>query len=134
LLSNAAKDHFIRYKERIRLRPRVLVDVSSVDIRTTVLGTPVSMPILVAPTGFHGLAHPEGECITAQAAGETGTLIGVSTFAPRSLEEIARVASGPLWFQLYMYRNMNIPCSENTSMMPGGATSILCLFVTIQES
>lgn len=94
--------------QRIRLRPRVLVDVSSIDMRTTVLGTPVSMPILVAPTGFHGLAHVEAECITAQAAGEAGTLMGVSTFAHRSLEEIAQAASGPLWFQLYMYRDLNV--------------------------
>src|SRR5207244_8581010 len=90
------------------LRPRVLTDVSTIDMRTTVLGNSVSMPILVAPTGFHGLAHSDGECATAQAAGEAGTLMGVSTFANRSLEEIAQAASGPLWFQLYMYRNLEI--------------------------
>jgi isopentenyl diphosphate isomerase/L-lactate dehydrogenase-like FMN-dependent dehydrogenase/predicted DNA-binding transcriptional regulator YafY len=94
--------------QRIRLRPRVLVDVSTIDMRTTVLGIPVSMPILVAPTGFHGLAHPEGECVTAQAAGDAGTLMGVSTFAHRSLEEIAQAARGPLWFQLYMYRDLDV--------------------------
>lgn len=93
--------------QRIRLRPRVLVDVSTIDMRTTVLGNPVSMPILVAPTAFHGLAHAEGECLTAQAAGEVGTLMGVSTFAHRSLEEIAQAASGPLWLQLYMYRDLD---------------------------
>src|SRR5260370_11137643 len=89
--------------EHIRLRPRVLVDVSACDLRTTVLGTRVSMPILVAPMAFHGLAHPEGECETARAARESGTLMVTSTTSNRSLEEIAATASGPMWFQLYTY-------------------------------
>jgi isopentenyl diphosphate isomerase/L-lactate dehydrogenase-like FMN-dependent dehydrogenase len=96
--------------ERIRLRPRVLVDVSAgaLNMRTTVLGTPVSMPILVAPTGLHSLAHPEGECATAQGAGMANTLMTASTTATRSIEEIARAASGPLWFQLYVYPSLQV--------------------------
>jgi len=89
--------------ERIRLRPRMLVDISVCNLRATVLGTVVSMPILVAPTAFHGLAHSEGECETARAAGEAGTLMVASTSSNRSLEEIAAAANGPLWFQLYTY-------------------------------
>ncbi len=89
--------------ERIRLRPRVLVDASKIDTRTSVLGTHVSMPVLVAPTALHCLAHPEGECATAQAAGRANTLMIAGTTATRSLEEIAQAASGPLWFQLYVY-------------------------------
>ena len=92
--------------ERIRLRPRVLVDVSMIDTHTSVLGTPVSMPLLVAPTAMHCLAHPEGECATAQAAGRANTLMIASTTATRSLEEIAQAASGPLWFQLYVYPSL----------------------------
>jgi len=93
--------------ERILLRPRMLVDVNTCDMRTTLLGTPVSMPILIAPTGFHCLAHPEGECVTAQAAGNVDTLMVASSSATRSLEDIARAASGPLWFQLYFYGRKN---------------------------
>jgi isopentenyl diphosphate isomerase/L-lactate dehydrogenase-like FMN-dependent dehydrogenase len=93
--------------ERIRLRPRMLVDVSTCDMRTAVLGTPVSMPVLIAPTAFHGLAHPAGECATAQGAGRANTLMVVSTSSTRSLEDIARAASGPLWFQLYVFDRMN---------------------------
>ncbi len=89
--------------ERIRLRPRMLADVSTCRTATTVLGTPVSMPILIAPTAFHCLAHPEGECATASAAGRAGTLMVASTSSTRSLEEIAHAASGPLWFQLYLH-------------------------------
>ncbi len=91
--------------EPIRLRPRVLVDVSMIDLATTVLGTPVSMPILVAPTAYHGLAHADGECATARGVGPTGTLMTVSTLGNRRLEDVAAAASGPLWFQLYVYRD-----------------------------
>jgi isopentenyl diphosphate isomerase/L-lactate dehydrogenase-like FMN-dependent dehydrogenase len=90
--------------ERLRLLPRVLRGVSSADLRTTVLGTPVRMPILVSPTGLHVLAHPEGERATARGAGEAGTLMALSTVVTPSLEEVAAVAAGPLWFQLYVYR------------------------------
>jgi 4-hydroxymandelate oxidase len=94
--------------ERIRLRPRVLVDVSHCDTSTTVLGTPVSMPILVAPMALHCLAHPEGECATAQGAGVAGTLMIASTTATKNIEEIAQAATGPLWFQLYVYPSLEV--------------------------
>jgi isopentenyl diphosphate isomerase/L-lactate dehydrogenase-like FMN-dependent dehydrogenase len=96
--------------ERIRLRPRVLVDVSAsvLDTSTSVLGIPISMPLLVAPMSLHCLAHPEGECATAQAAGRAKTLMIASTTATRSLEEIAQAASGPLWFQLYVYPSLKV--------------------------
>jgi isopentenyl diphosphate isomerase/L-lactate dehydrogenase-like FMN-dependent dehydrogenase len=86
--------------ECIQLRPRMLVDVNTIDMHTSAMGTPVKMPILIAPVGFQGLAHPDGECATARAIGPTGSLMVVSTFASRTLEEIAQAATGPLWFQL----------------------------------
>ncbi|WP_376795849.1 alpha-hydroxy acid oxidase [Thermogemmatispora sp.] len=88
--------------ERIKLRPRVLVDVSQIEMKTTVLGTPLPMPILIAPTAFQGLAHPEGECEMARGAALAGTLMIVSSSANRRLEEVAAAAGGPLWFQLYI--------------------------------
>lgn len=90
--------------ERLRLLPRVLRGVTSADLRTTVLGAPVEMPVLVAPTAQRALAHPEGELPAARAAGEAGTLMALSTVVSRSLEEVAGVAAGPLWFQLYVYQ------------------------------
>ena len=93
--------------ERIRLRPRVLVDVSTCDLHTSVLGTPVRMPILVAPTGLQGPTHPEGECETARGAGLANALMVVSTSATRTLEDIAKAATGPLWYQLYWYNYAN---------------------------
>lgn len=87
--------------ERIQIRPRVLVDVSQISMATTLLGTPVAMPICVAPSAMHGAACEDGECATARAAGALGTLMAVSTESTRTLEDIAREATGPLWFQLY---------------------------------
>ena len=91
---------------RIRLRPRMLVDASQCSLSTTVLGTPISMPIVVAPTALHCMAHPEGECATVQGVGAAGTLMTASTVSTRSLEEIAQAATGPLWFQLYIYDSL----------------------------
>ena len=87
---------------QLRLRPRVLVDVNRCDMRTSVLGIPVSMPILVAPTSGHGLAHSDAECATARAVQKAGTLMIVSTQSTRSLEEIAQTGESPRWFQLYI--------------------------------
>jgi 4-hydroxymandelate oxidase len=89
--------------ERLRLVPRVLRGVDRADTSTAVLGTPVRAPIMVAPTGVQGLAHPEGECATARAAGEAGTLMAVSTVSSRRLEDVSAATAGPLWFQLYVY-------------------------------
>ena len=91
--------------ERIRLLPRMLRGVGSAALRTEVLGTPVEAPIFVAQMGIHRLANAEGECATARAVGGVGSLMAVSTVSSRSLEEISASATGPLWFQLYVYRS-----------------------------
>src|SRR5258708_2361916 len=70
----------------------------------------VRMPILVAPTAYQGLAHPEGECVTAQATRNAGTVMIASTFATRTLEEIRGVASDA-WMQLYFYRDADLTAS-----------------------
>jgi 4-hydroxymandelate oxidase len=91
--------------DRIALYFRVLADVSQRSMATTVLGESVSMPVLVAPTAFHRLAHAEGEMATARAAGKAGTLMLVSTLSNTTVEDIAAAATGPLWFQLYIYKD-----------------------------
>jgi len=90
---------------RIALRPRMLVDVSAVDTGVTLLSQRVAAPIIVAPTAMHRLGHPEGETATARGAGEAGALMAVSTMSTCTLEEVAAAASGPLWFQLYVYKD-----------------------------
>jgi 4-hydroxymandelate oxidase len=93
---------------RFHLRPRVLVDVSNVDLTTELLGERLSMPILLAPTAFQRMAHPDGELATARAARAAGTLLVASTLATRTVEETCEAAPGPAWFQLYVYRDRAI--------------------------
>jgi isopentenyl diphosphate isomerase/L-lactate dehydrogenase-like FMN-dependent dehydrogenase len=88
------------------LRPRVLVDVSGVDPATTVLGSAVSMPVLVGPTALHGMAHRDAEPGAARAAAAAGTIFCLSTLATARPSEVA--ASGPpapRWFQVYCFRD-----------------------------
>ncbi|HLG76530.1 MAG TPA: alpha-hydroxy acid oxidase [Ktedonobacteraceae bacterium] len=94
--------------ERIRLRPRMLVDVSVIDMGTSVLGTPISLPVLIAPTAYHRLAHPEGEVLTARGAGLAQTVLVAATYATRTLEEIQEAAGWPLWFQIYVHRDYEL--------------------------
>ncbi|HTC85359.1 MAG TPA: alpha-hydroxy acid oxidase [Candidatus Acidoferrum sp.] len=88
---------------RRRIRPRVLIDVSRVETGTTMLETPVAMPLAVAPMASHGLAHPDGEAATARAASLAGVPFTLSTMSSRSIEEVAAAApDGIRWFQLYI--------------------------------
>ncbi|MEV7598313.1 alpha-hydroxy acid oxidase [Kitasatospora sp. NPDC089797] len=86
------------------LRPRTLVDVSDCDPSLTLLGTPLELPLGIAPMAYHRLVDPEGETATARAAGRAGALLVVGMFASRTLESIAAAATGPLWLQLYWLR------------------------------
>ena len=94
--------------EQIMLRPRVLVDVSRVDTTSHVLGERIAIPIMLAPTAFHRLAHPDGELAAARAAGAADTIMVASTMSTCTLEEIAQAAAGPLWFQLYVFKDREL--------------------------
>ena len=85
---------------RRRIVPRVLRGVGVRDLSTRLLGAELSMPVLVAPTAFHRLAHADGEAATARATADAGTVMVVSMAATQPVEEIA-AAGGVLWFQLY---------------------------------
>jgi 4-hydroxymandelate oxidase len=92
--------------ERWELRPRVLVDVGSVTAATTVLGSEVTLPVLVAPTAFQRLCDPEGELATARAAAAAGTVMTLSTLSSVTPTELAAAAPGAKqWFQLYWSRD-----------------------------
>jgi len=93
---------------RLELLPRMLRGVGKRDQSTTVLGTPVSFPVLVPPMGFHGLCHAEAELATARGTAAAGTIFVASTVSNRSLEAIAQACEGPRWFQLYVYRDKEI--------------------------
>ena len=89
----------------ITLRPRVLVDVSAIDTRTTILGEGIDLPVMLAPTAFNRLAHPDGEMAAARAARAAGTIMIGSTLSTCSLEEVSTACDGPMWFQLYVYKD-----------------------------
>ncbi|XP_040874365.1 (S)-2-hydroxy-acid oxidase GLO1 [Glycine max] len=74
---------------RILFRLRILVDLSKIDLTTTVLGFKISMPIMIAPTAKQKMAHPEGELDTARAASAAGTIMTLSSTATSSVEEVA---------------------------------------------
>lgn len=84
--------------QRLKLLPRVLVDVSRVDPSATVLGQQVAFPVLLAPTAFQTLVHPDGELATARAAAAAGTIAMVSTMSGYRLEEVAAASPRPKWF------------------------------------
>lgn len=92
--------------ERVKLYPRILVDVSQPDLSTEILGQSLQMPLLIAPMAFQCLAHPEGELATMRAANQVGVGMILSTCSTQSLEEVATIpASPPRWFQLYIHRD-----------------------------
>lgn len=99
--------------DAIKLRPRMLVDVSSVDMTVDLWGEKLPMPILIAPTAFHCLAHPEGELASARAAASLSTIMTLSTLANHSIEAVAAAETqegkrARLWFQLYVYKDREI--------------------------
>ena len=98
----------VRAMEAVKLRPRVLVDVSNIDTSTEVLGQRISLPVMLAPTGTHQRAHPAGELASARAAAASDTIMGLSTASSYSIEEVAEVADNPLWFQLYFFQDREL--------------------------
>ncbi len=101
-----------------RLHPKVLVDVKKRDLSTQIFGQNISFPVIIAPTAFHCLAHPDGELATVKAAEKIGTTMVLSTMSTKSLEEVAigefadrsnnAVPNRSLWFQLYVHRDRGL--------------------------
>jgi len=91
--------------DRIRLRPKILVDVSNLDTRLTLFGQELPFPILLAPTAYHRLVHPEGEIATVMGAGLAGATLIAGMLATTTIEEMAKAATRPLWFQTYILKD-----------------------------
>lgn len=94
--------------KRISIHPRVLVDVSKIDMSTTVLGYKISSPITIAPTSSQKLAHPEGEVATARAAAACNTIMVMSFSSSFSVEEVASSCNAVCFFQLYVFKRRDI--------------------------
>ena len=94
--------------ERVTFRPRVLVDTSQVELSVHVVDERLATPVLLAPIAFNRLVHPDGELAAARAAEAEGTLMVVSAMASATIEEVAAVTRGPLWLQLYVFRDRGL--------------------------
>lgn len=108
-----------------RLRPRVMRDVSSVDLGVALPGAQQASPFVVAPMAFHGLAHDDGECASVEGAGAAGSLTVVSTRASRRLEDIGAAATGPWWFQAYLMRDRRLTEGLVQRAADAGATAVV---------
>jgi 4-hydroxymandelate oxidase len=91
----------------VRLLPHVLRDVSEIDLETELLGSPASMPVVVAPTAFHGLADPAAEPATARGAAAAGAIFCLSSLSNTPLEEVTE-GGGRRWFQLYVFKDRGL--------------------------
>ncbi len=91
--------------EAIRLRQRVLVDVSQRSLATTIVGQKVASPFALAPVGLSGMQHGNGEILAAKAANEAGIPYILSTMSICSIEDVAEATKRPFWFQLYVIRD-----------------------------
>src|SRR5215216_4572533 len=91
--------------EKIKLRQRVLIDVSARKLDSTMVGEPVSLPITLAPTGLTGMQHGDGEILACKAAHEAGVQFCLSTMSICSIEDVAAATTKPFWFQLYVMRD-----------------------------
>jgi 4-hydroxymandelate oxidase len=87
--------------QKIRLNPRVLVDVSNIDLKTEFLGQSFDLPILLAPAALHRLWHPDGERATVQGASESGATMVLSSYSTEPVETIVQASGRSVWFQLY---------------------------------
>lgn len=116
--------------ERWDLLPRYLVDVSSIDTSTTIMGAPVSMPVACAPTGMSRLFHNDGERAVSAAAAEAGTAYGLSTVSTVSIEDVAAVCDAPKWFQIYVFRDRAL-VTEFIERCRAAEYHALCLTVDV---
>lgn len=91
--------------DKIKLRQRVMVNMEGRSLGTTMLGTPVNMPVAIAPTGFTGMMWADGEIHAARAAEKFGVPFSLSTMSICSIEDVAAHTSAPFWFQLYVMRD-----------------------------
>lgn len=107
-----------------RFRPHVLNDVSAVDLSTTVLGTPVAAPILVAPSTMHRVADPDGEIAMARGVGAAKSVIGVSSNAGTKFAEFG-TAGVPWWLQIYVLRNRELTMRMLDAAVEGGARAVV---------
>ncbi|MEO8423007.1 MAG: alpha-hydroxy acid oxidase [Actinomycetota bacterium] len=116
--------------DRWSLRPRVLRGSGSPDPSASIFGTPLSLPVLVAPWAYQSMAHPDGERATARAAAAAGTIMVVSTTAFDILEDVAAASDAPKWWQLYLFEDRAATSDMLARVVEAGYEAI-CLTVDV---
>jgi L-lactate dehydrogenase (cytochrome) len=111
--------------KQITFRPRVLVDTQARNQSTTVLGQRLSTPLILAPTGLCGMAAPRGEILAARASLHAGVIFTLSSMSAVSIEDTARAAPGPHWFQLYVWRDRELTRSLVERAAAAGYTAMV---------
>lgn len=91
--------------QKIKLKQKILTDVSKRDTKTTIAGKPVNVPLVLAPIGLCGMQHANGEILAAKAAAEAGIPFTLSTMSVCSIEDVASETNKPFWFQLYVMKD-----------------------------
>jgi L-lactate dehydrogenase (cytochrome) len=110
---------------KIKLRQRVLVDMTNRSLETTMVGQTVSMPVALAPTGLTGMQHADGEILAAQAAEEFGVPFTLSTMSICSIEDVAAATKKPFWFQLYVMRDRDFVLSLIDRAKAAGCSALV---------
>jgi 4-hydroxymandelate oxidase len=113
---------------KIKLLPRHLVDVGKIDTTLELFGRKHDFPVLLAPTGYHKLFHPQGELETVRGADESGATLVASVFSTVSFEQMATVSKQPLWFQIYVNPDRGFT-KELVEMAVAAGCSAICVTV-----
>jgi isopentenyl diphosphate isomerase/L-lactate dehydrogenase-like FMN-dependent dehydrogenase len=106
-------------------RPRCAVETPSVDLSTTVLGTTISMPMILAPVGSSRLFYPRGEEVASHAAGEAGTIYTLSTLSGCCLEDVRKASRGPCWYQVYLCGGRDVATSTIERARAAGFSALV---------
>lgn len=136
-IAGAADDEVSHRRNRedfdsITLRPRYMIDVSTLDTATTVLGEPISFPVMFAPAAGHKLCCSDGELATARAAHAAGTGMILSTLSTTSMEEVSAASDAPKWFQLYVYKDREVT-RQLVQRAEAAGYKALCLTVDVPQ-
>ncbi|MGD9600641.1 MAG: alpha-hydroxy acid oxidase [Gammaproteobacteria bacterium] len=116
--------------DRLEFLPRNLVDISRIDPSTTVMGQPIDLPVILAPTGMSRMFHWEGELAVARAAHRAGTIYSLSTVGTHSIEDVAQVNPGPKWFQIYVFKDRGL-VTEFIQRCKAAQYHALCLTIDL---
>ena len=114
-----------RVFDDVLLRPRSAVATASVDLRTSVLGTAIDVPFILAPVGSSRLFYPRGEEVAARVAGETGTIYTLSTLSGCAVRDVKSATRGPVWYQLYLVGGRDVATGAIERAKAAGCSALV---------